>query len=64
MPTLEELDGVIGVHDIYAWSIITGYDALGAHVTANAAVMENPNSVLQQLREIASSEFGIGHVTI
>ncbi len=61
---LEELEGVTGVHDIHAWSITTGYDALSAHVTADAAVMENPNPVLQRLRDIASSEFGIGHVTI
>ena len=61
---LEELDGVTGVHDIHAWSITTGYDALSAHVTAAAAVMEDPNPVMQRLRDIASSEFGIGHVTI
>ena len=31
---LEQLDGITGVHDIHAWSITTGYDALSAHVTA------------------------------
>ena len=61
---LEELEGVTGVHDIHAWSITTGYDALSAHVTADASVMDDPNPVLQRLRDIASSEFGIGHVTI
>ena len=61
---LEELDGVTGVHDIHAWSITTGYDALSAHVTADAAVMADPNPVLQRLRAIASSEFGLAHVTI
>jgi cobalt-zinc-cadmium efflux system protein len=61
---LEELEGVTGVHDIHAWSITTGYDALSAHVTADVAVMENPNLVLQRLRDIAYSEFGIAHVTI
>ena len=61
---LEELEGVTGVHDIHAWSITTGYDALSAHVTADPTVMQDPNPVLQALRDIASSEFGIGHVTI
>ena len=61
---LEELDGVTGVHDIHAWSITTGYDALSAHVTADAAAMGDPNPVLNRLRDIASSEFGIAHVTI
>ena len=61
---LEELEGVTGVHDIHAWTITTGYDALSAHVTADPTVMQDPNLVLQALRDIASSEFGIGHVTI
>jgi len=61
---LEELEGVTGVHDIHAWTITTGYDALSAHVTADLTVMQDPNPVLQALRDIASSEFGIGHVTI
>ena len=61
---LEELEGVTGVHDIHAWTITTGYDALSAHVTADPTVMQDPNPVLQALRDIASSEIGIGHVTI
>ena len=61
---LEELEGVTGVHDIHAWTITTGYDALSAHVTADPTVMQDPNPALQALRDIASSEFGIGHVTI
>ena len=61
---LEELEGVTGVHDIHAWSITTGYDALSAHVTADPTVMQDRNPVLQALRDIPSSVFGIGHVTI
>ncbi|HIB13631.1 MAG TPA: cation transporter [Dehalococcoidia bacterium] len=61
---LERLDGITGVHDIHAWSITTGYDALSAHVTADAAALNNPGQVLERLRNIASQEFGISHVTI
>ena len=61
---LEKLDGITGVHDIHAWSITTGYDALSAHVTADAAALNNPGQVLERLRNIASQEFGISHVTI
>jgi cobalt-zinc-cadmium efflux system protein len=50
---LEKLDGITGVHDTHAWSITTGYDALN-----------NPGQVLERLRNIASQEFGISHVTI
>ena len=61
---LEQLDGITGFHDIHAWSITTGYDALSAHVTADAAALNNPGLVLERLRNIASQEFGIFHVTI
>ncbi len=61
---MEQLEGVTGVHDIHAWSITTGYEALSAHVTAEASALVDPGPVLRQLRHIASTEFGIGHVTI
>ena len=61
---LEQVEGVTGVHDIHAWSITTGYEVLSAHVTANLAAIDNPGYILQHLRDIASGEFGINHVTI
>ena len=61
---LEQLEGVTGVHDIHAWSITTGYEALSAHVTAEPAALLEPGDTLFRLREIATNEFGIDHVTI
>ena len=61
---MEQLEGVTGVHDIHAWSITTGYEALSAHFTAEASALVEPGPILRQLRHIASTEFGIGHVTI
>jgi cobalt-zinc-cadmium efflux system protein len=61
---LEQLDGITGVHDIHAWSITTGYDALSAHVTATRNVLTNRPSILEDMRNIAALEFGISHVTI
>jgi cobalt-zinc-cadmium efflux system protein len=61
---LEQQDGITGVHDIHAWSITTGYDAFSAHVTADMSALNSPGQVLERLRNIASQEFGISHVTI
>ena len=61
---MEQLEGVTGVHDIHAWSITTGYEALSAHVTAEPAVLDRPSHILEHLRHIATHEFGIAHVTI
>lgn len=61
---LEGLEGVAGVHDIHAWSITTGYEVLSAHVTVDITLVDDREQLLQHLREIASREFGIAHVTI
>ena len=61
---LEQVEGVTGVHDIHAWSITSGYEVLSAHVTADFSAIDNPDHMLQHLREIADKEFGISHVTI
>jgi cobalt-zinc-cadmium efflux system protein len=61
---LEQEEGVTGVHDIHAWSITTGYDALSAHVTTNRCTGETADQMLQRLKGIASREFGISHITI
>ncbi len=61
---LEQVEGVIGVHDIHAWSITTGYDVLSAHVTTDMATVEETKHLLQRLREVAAVGFGIAHVTI
>lgn len=61
---LEQEAGITGVHDIHAWSITTGYDALSAHVTTDRSTRETSDQILQRLRDIACQEFGISHVTI
>lgn len=61
---LEQVDGVTGVHDIHAWTVTTGYEVFTAHVTADISHDESSGQTLQTLRDIASKEFGIAHVTI
>jgi cobalt-zinc-cadmium efflux system protein len=61
---LEQVPGVTGVHDIHTWSITTGYEVLSAHVTTDIATVSSRDHLMQNLRSIASSEFGISHVTL
>jgi len=61
---LEQVAGVTGVHDIHAWSISVGYDVMSNHVTTSCATREERDGLLRALREIASTEFSIAHVTI
>lgn len=61
---LEQVPGVTGVHDIHTWSITSGYEVLSAHVTTDIDTVSSREHLMQNLRSIASSEFGISHVTL
>ena len=61
---LEDVEGVTLVHDVHAWSITTGYDALTAHVLIDSDYRGELDPLLRRLRQIAYQEFGIHHITI
>ena len=61
---LEDVEGVTLVHDVHAWTITTGYDALTAHVLVDADYQGDVEPLLRRLRRISYQEFGIRHVTI
>ena len=52
------------VHDVHAWTITSGYDALTAHILTDPAYQGSWDEMLTRLRQIAKRDFGIGHVTI
>ena len=63
--TMEEEPGVTLIHDVHAWTITSGYEALTAHVLLDPSLpKERIESVLRRLRQIASDEFGIRHITL
>ena len=61
---LENVEGVTLIHDVHAWTITTGYDALTAHVFIDPEYQGGLESLLRRLRRIAYQEFGIRHITI
>ena len=61
---LEDVEGVTLVHDVHAWTVTTGYDALTAHVLVDADYQGDVEPLLRRLRRISYQEFGIRHVTI
>ncbi len=61
---LEQVKGVKGIHDIHAWSLTSGYDVFGAHVSFNPSEVADRKLLLQQLRNIVVQELGQAHVTI
>ena len=62
---MEEVEGVVLIHDIHVWTIAQGYDALNAHVLVDRALpAAELDPLLRRLRKVASQEFGIQHITI
>lgn len=62
---LGEVDGVVDVHDLHAWTITSGMPALSAHVTVtdNALAERGVGQVLDDLTGCAAAHFGIDHAT-
>ena len=58
-------DGVVGVHDLHAWTITSGMPALSAHVTVTdgALAARGVGEILDELAGCVASHFGIDHAT-
>ncbi|HEY2839110.1 MAG TPA: cation diffusion facilitator family transporter [Pirellulales bacterium] len=56
------VDGVLAVHDLHAWTITSGMDALSGHVTAVQDFP--PYALLAEVRRVLHEQFGLDHVTI
>lgn len=59
---MEDVPGVTIIHDVHAWTITSGYDAMTAHVLVDSAQREHEDDILARLRQIAYG-YGLGHVT-
>ncbi|GGA41092.1 cation diffusion facilitator family transporter [Paenibacillus physcomitrellae] len=59
---LENIDGVVNVHDLHIWCITSGLDALSCHLLIGDE--RNYQDVLQQAINRLKDKFGIEHTTI
>ena len=54
--------GVAGVHDLHAWALTSGVNALGVHVVADDA--NDVGSLLTRVGQCAIGHFRIAHITV
>ncbi len=59
-----QVQGVQGVHDLHVWTISPGFVALSAHVVLADQALSQAQSIMENLKRILSSKFGIEHTTI
>jgi cobalt-zinc-cadmium efflux system protein len=59
--TLEQVPGVVEVHELHVWTITSGFVAMSAHIEAE----DRPSSdVLHDLQAVLHEHFGIEHATL
>ena len=61
---IEEVEGVTLIHDIHVWTLSPGSEALTAHVLIDPEYPGDTEALRRHLRDIASRDFGIGHITL
>ena len=61
---IEDVEGVTLVHDVHAWTITTGYNALAAHVLVDPGYQRDLGDLTRDLRHLIRDKFGIHHVTL
>ena len=59
---MQEVPGVLGVHDLHVWTVTTGLVALSAHV--EIADLQNWSDIMGQLATSLRDDFDIAHVTL
>lgn len=60
--SLESLEGVIGVHDLHAWSLTSGVNAVSVHIVRKADY--SLNSILNLCHQLLRETYLISHMTV
>ena len=61
---IEDVDGVTLVHDVHAWTVTSGYNALAAHILVDPEYPGDVEVVMREVRRLVEDEFGIHHATL
>ncbi len=61
---LQAMPAVTNVHDLHVWSVASNFVALSGHVQLVHTPMAEYPQILQDLRHVLHSRFGIEHVTL
>ena len=59
---LEQMPGIVDVHDLHVWTITSGFSALSAHVLVGPG--EDGHQRRRELERLLADEYGIEHTTL
>ncbi len=60
--SLAALEGVIGVHDLHAWSLTSGVNAVSVHIVRKDNF--SLNSILKSVHKVLRETYSISHMTV
>lgn len=61
---IRQIDGVLDVHDLHAWTITSRSHALSCHIAVSGGLTVEQAAKINALVQAAVQKHGIGHVTI
>jgi cobalt-zinc-cadmium efflux system protein len=61
---MQEVEGVVNVHDLHVWSLGSQSSALACHVTIADIPPSESNEILRQINHVLRDHFRIAHTTI
>jgi cobalt-zinc-cadmium efflux system protein len=61
---MQNVDGVVQIHDLHIWTVSPGYIALSAHVVLTDQMLSQSEGVMEKLKSLLSSQYQIDHTTI
>lgn len=62
--SLKSINGVIDVHDIHVWSITSYIHCFSAHLIVESWAIKESNIILNKLKQILKTKYGITHSTL
>ncbi len=62
--SIEDIEGVTLVHDVHAWTITTGYNAMAAHILIDPEYPGDIEPLMREVRSMVKDSFGIHHATL
>jgi cobalt-zinc-cadmium efflux system protein len=61
---IEDIEGVIDIHEMHIWSITTGVNSLSAHIVIEDRMLSDCNNILQSINDMLKYKFDIIHTTL
>jgi cobalt-zinc-cadmium efflux system protein len=62
--SMEDIEGVISVHDLHVWTISSANLALSAHVTVTNQSMHESQRIINDINELLRKRYHIHHATL